>query len=499
MAKLIIGSSNVYRNYIASKFKKYGDYSMIRCTDIESFDANMAGLEVTDKEVVVSVIENFVDKAGRGLEACEEKDRKVEAAMERYLKIIRDAATRLSGSKFVIIEPIQRPGLDWFEVSHDVIRSYVSEGVKKSNLDNVTSIVAISRASQIFMKDGVHLTEVAGEIFIEGILSQSKAFFNAETLTLDDDDAAETMDQERSEPTPGGSGGNVDVDIGKKMMMMEAEAKDRRSNDNLLFARMREELDTMSNKNKEDRVVLTGITSATPPPVNPDERKVWLRTTVESIFKKISAGFTGKILFVNQGRNNGKMIPMVEVRLDSVASAVAIRKAFADKKKAGEDFGRLFLANCVGLATRVRVDIMKALAKRCTEGKDIAFVVAFTSRPMLHIRTTDTSGQSRTMTYTFSDSVAKFGNRLQQGDLDEAYRRAGTNFTGQLSQHFVVLSDKNTGFQHSGAYSRKRGRKEEDQNDFGYERGHGRVGGSGNRGNWRGNRGKGPRYNKYNK
>ena len=103
------------------------------------------------------------------------------------------------------------------------------------------------------------------------------------------------------------------------------------------------------------------------------------------------------------------------------------------------------------------------------------------------------------LTYTFSDSVAKFGNRLQQGYLDEAYRRAGTNFTGQLSQHFVVLSDKNAGFQYSGAYSRKRGREEEDQNDFGYDRGHGRGGGSGNRGVWRGNRGKGPRYNKYNK
>ncbi len=196
---------------------------------------------------------------------------------------------------------------------------------------------------------------------------------------------------------------------------------------------MREELDTLSNKNKEDRVVITGMTSTVAPPVDPEERRTWLRTTVEAIFKKISGDFKGKILFVNQGRNNGKMIPMAEVRLDSVASAIAIRKAFADKKKAGEDFGRLFLANCVGLATRVRVDVMKAIAKRCTEGNDTGFVVAFTSRPMLHIRTTETSGQSRTMTYTFSDSVSKFGTKLRDGDLDEAYRRAGNNFAGQMA------------------------------------------------------------------
>jgi hypothetical protein len=187
------------------------------------------------------------------------------------------------------------------------------------------------------------------------------------------------------------------------------------------------------------------------------------------------------------------MIPMVEVRLDSVASAIAIRKAFADRKKAGEDFGRLFLANCVGLATRVRVDILKAIAKRCTEGNDTAFVVAFTSRPMLHIRTTETGGQPRTMTYTFSDSVAKFGGRLQDGDLEEAYRRAGLNFAGQMSQHFVVMNDRNPGFEHR-SYSKKRGR-DDDQHEADQARGHARGRGYGFKGNWRGNRGKGARFN----
>ena len=279
------------------------------------------------------------------------------------------------------------------------------------------------------------------------------------------------------------------------MSQMEDDGKTRRSNDNLLFARMREELDTLSNKNKEDRVVITGMTSTVAPPVDPEERRTWLRTTVEAIFKKISGDFKGKILFVNQGRNNGKMIPMAEVRLDSVASAIAIRKAFADKKKAGEDFGRLFLANCVGLATRVRVDVMKAIAKRCTEGNDTGFVVAFTSRPMLHIRTTETSGQSRTMTYTFSDSVAKFGLKLRDGDLDEAYRRAGNNFAGQMSQHFVVMKDKGASSDFSGPQpqSRKRGREAE-HGDYSYQRG-GR--GNGSSASWRGKRGnKGARFNK---
>jgi hypothetical protein len=487
MSRLIIGSSNIYRNYVAAKFKKYGEYSVIRCTDISNFEANMAGLEATDKEVIISVIENFIEKAGRGIESQDEKEAAIESAMIEYIRIIKEAATRLSGSRMIIIEPILRPSLDWYEASYDEIRKFVAEGTKKLNLDNITTIGAISRASQIFNKDGVHLTEDAGEVFLESILSHAKSFMNAKTYTVDDNEEEEMEEDFRSEgPSRSGSGKGT-FEVSWKIQLIEDEARFRRSNDDLLFARVREELDTMSNKNKEDRVVITGITTSVVAPVDQEERKVWLRSTVESIFKKISPDFTGKILFINQGRSNGKLIPMAEVRLDSIASAVAIRKAFADKKKAGEDFGRLFLANCVGLATRVRVDIMKALAKRCMVNSDTAFVVAFTSRPMLHIRSVPPTGQPKTMTYTFSDAVARFGGRLQAGDLEEAYRRAGNNFRGQMSQHFVVLHDLYGAHPGPNPNPRKRGREE-------WEPARGSR--SGGRGDGRGGRGDGRGFGK---
>ena len=85
MSRLIIGSSNIYRNYVAAKFKKYGEYSVIRCTDISNFEANMAGLEATDKEVIISVIENFIEKAGRGIESQDEKEVAIESAMIEYI------------------------------------------------------------------------------------------------------------------------------------------------------------------------------------------------------------------------------------------------------------------------------------------------------------------------------------------------------------------------------------------------------------------------------
>jgi hypothetical protein len=71
------------------------------------------------------------------------------------------------------------------------------------------------------------------------------------------------------------------------------------------------------------------------------------------------------------------------------------------------------------------------------------FVIAFVSRPVLQVRPKDQNG--RTMGYTFSDAVVRYGEGLQEADLGNAYRRAGGAFKGQLQQNFVVLHDMHIG------------------------------------------------------
>jgi hypothetical protein len=58
---------------------------------------------------------------------------------------------------------------------------------------------------------------------------------------------------------------------------------------------------------------------------------------------------------------------MVEVKTDKVEQARKIRMAYAQKRKANgltADYERLIISNCVNLATRVRIDILKALATK---------------------------------------------------------------------------------------------------------------------------------------
>ena len=110
------------------------------------------------------------------------------------------------------------------------------------------------------------------------------------------------------------------------------------------------------------------------------------------------------------------------------------------KKKAGHNFGKLYVANCVTLATRVRIEIMRAMAKRYSTDKENLFVMGYASRPVLHVK--PKGEDQRPMWLSFSDALVRYGAGLVDGDLGEAYSKAGVTFRGQLEQNFVVLHDR---------------------------------------------------------
>jgi hypothetical protein len=96
------------------------------------------------------------------------------------------------------------------------------------------------------------------------------------------------------------------------------------------------------------------------------EKKTWLNSIVEDILNKIEPGASEHILFCSLGSRNSKVKQLVEVRLDNRELVIKIRKQFDEKKKAGQDFGHIFISNSVTLATRIRVDILRAMAEHHT-------------------------------------------------------------------------------------------------------------------------------------
>ena len=185
--------------------------------------------------------------------------------------------------------------------------------------------------------------------------------------------------------------------------------------------------------------MITGLTSKIPSPASLEEKKKWLRDIVGEILNKVETGAAEHILNVVQGWNGRNSIPLAEVRMDSAVLAGSIRKQFATKKRGGHDFGKIYMANSTTLGTRVRVEILKAMAKCFATEREVMYVSAFSSRPLLHVKPKEAG--TRQMAFTFADAVSRYGERLRQSDLGEAYRRAGNSFNGQLQQNFVVLYD----------------------------------------------------------
>jgi hypothetical protein len=445
MANLLIGSSNVSRFYTTKQFKAYREYKMIKCTDIDSFKAHMIDIKVNIKCVVISVLENFVEDWVK--DRTEEPEEPIVECINDFVETIANTIARLPGTKFGIVLPMGRPARDWYQTRLGDISSKLNLGigslVASKTGNNITKIECISAISQQFEHDNVHLTPAAGKAFVDFILGQAEDFFEADLVEVQDDEDGEIESEDEK----------VDDEsikrLENRLLKIESQLKSQdttNSNNNLMLARIREEVDTAANVKKEDRIILTGLKSKTPLPVEARKRDEFLREMATKIFKTLIPDFKGKIVFVNQGKGKTHLVPMMEIKLDTVAHAESIRKSFAEKrakKSLPNDLDSLFVTNSVNLATRIRIDVMKAIARKLTTKQEQAYVSGFISRPMMHIKKLPFTANSRPLkSFTYIDAVTKFRHLVKYDDLTAAYSRVGNAFGGQLIQNFVVLNDQ---------------------------------------------------------
>jgi hypothetical protein len=469
MANLLLGSSNVARFYKFLMFQDFKEYQMMKCTNMDSFSALMSEIEEGSNNVIVSVIENLIVDAAKSAKSDGERVDLINKSIKKVFEVIEKTSARLPDSKFCFVMPLRRPAVEWFDLKIGEIEDEIRKNIASLKTFNVTRMKSFCVSQQQFETDGVHLTKDSGFLFVEAALRSAEEIFNAVNV---EKPAEDSTNQEGAEAEP-------DMKGLVSILKLRFEA------DNMMFARLREEVDSTANKSREDRVVVTGVISKDPLPTDNRQRIERLKVLVAEVFQSIKPGFKGRILYASQGRNNDTL-PMLEVKLDSSEYAVEIRKAFAEKrKKDGKLTGcleRIFLSNSINIGTRVRIEILKAIAKRISNTQDLAYVASFISRPVIHIKPRTSRNERPTKSYTFIDAVKQFGSQLKPEDLLDSYAKAGRAFAGQLEQNFVVLKESDseaaqTNF-HKARMQRGRGRGGRGA-DRGRERGagHGRGGG----------------------
>ncbi len=342
MANLLIGSSNLNRNYKPSDFPNIRQYKMLKCTQMTGYAAYMGGLVSDNKNVVISVIENFiVDAVGTGTLKPEGA---INSCIKEFLTTTLEAAVRFPDSKFAVVMPLTRPAIPWYNNRVGPIKKFIGEGIKsmisEKSVNNIAMISSISVSSQQFEQDQVHLTAPSAAVFLEVILEAAEKFFDAPLVDLTDSTQGMASLEERL----------------ARLERSFRYQSDKGISDNLMFARTREELDATSNRAKEDRIIINGLSSTDPLPAEPRLRIEALKTIIAGVFEKIVPGFPGKVIYLSQGKQPILAQQMIEVKMDKAEHAIAIRRAFVERRKRkdlGAELETLFLTNCVNLATRI--------------------------------------------------------------------------------------------------------------------------------------------------
>jgi hypothetical protein len=98
------------------------------------------------------------------------------------------------------------------------------------------------------------------------------------------------------------------------------------------LSRLGEDVDCISNANKEDKMIISGLSRRIPKPTGNVEIRTWLKNIVSDTLEAIEPGSSKDIIFVAQGRSNHRDIPLAEVRMSSKETAIRIRKTFAKKE-----------------------------------------------------------------------------------------------------------------------------------------------------------------------
>ena len=387
--------------------------------------------------LVTSVLANFL------CDACTADDVLASANREitEHVESLNSYALANPGVRVAIAPPLPRSNPDWYLSYLPVFSTFLFHEVTRMGNPRLKYMAPFVAPPTFFEADGVHLNADAGTSFVHYLVASADLLFPP----------SEDVAQESAEAVAP----LALSDLARDVSELRTEVRRRRCQDNLVFARIKEDRDFEINKSREDRCTISGLTVSSAPPQDPKERKEFFKTMISSLVTEAlpEAANLSLVLDVIVNMRYSRGPPFFEVKFDSATSSAAFRVAAAKLAKSGTgSFKGVFVSNTVTLSTRIRIDILKLIAKRLTTTTEFSYVQGFSSRPILHYlaRVIDpelrgpapvpATGTGRS--YTFAESVERWGDLLTRHSLESVRRKATQAFSGCLEQYFVVLSDR---------------------------------------------------------
>ncbi len=414
-----MASSNASSFYASGVFPQFPAYTMVPVQHPAEF-ARQLGMLPPTCNVVVSALENFVEQGASLVELDSEKQqRMLDVVWQFSLELVRAAASR-PASKFLVASPLPRPGNAWMARNRLAIERALAMALEhQPALENVKPLAPVAEELLAFDRDGIVLAPATGKNYVRHLLEQSEGWFgeaaSGSSRRSASELAEETLPLQVDEVSEGTSGGALEDEV----------------------ARNSEEADTAANRSAEHSTLVVGLLDRGSLPEDPEEEGRMLRCLALELCRRLKPGFQGEVASayaVNRDRP-GRFA--FRFQLDSRSRAREIRELFHQLSSRGNlpgDLAGTVLSPVLTVGTLVRVDILKAIARKLSGWGPKAFVMTWLPQPLLFY-------PSLGFAHSFVEAARVHGHLLSRSDLGAAYHQASIRFEGLLKLHFLVLED----------------------------------------------------------
>jgi hypothetical protein len=217
--------------------------------------------------------------------------------------------------------------------------------------------------------------------------------------------------------------------------------------DNLLFAEVREDLDSLENENLKHTIIIRKLKHANVPKEK-KELRAFVQTQARELVKKLlddkSAGDVkyGAPLYnyidPTKKENKEGYIPPFKVGFSCKDTAIRFRDAALKKaKEEGSEYKETYFTFFQSFGTKVRSILMWGLCDAMKTKEKEMWVTQQAAKPVLQIK----ENGRITKSLSFVKAMTEFKDKIPEKTIEEATKVAKKHFFGKLEKTFIVLKD----------------------------------------------------------
>ncbi len=237
---------------------------------------------------------------------------------------------------------------------------------------------------------------------------------------------------------------NVMVEVRERIEELEGKAEE----EDLLTAEMREDIDGLENENLKNIVIVRKLPACSPVPKDRKQLKAYIMETAKAIVADVlDDNAVSEIKFsstlyatVDPSKKDNRegLIPPFKIGFKTKDMGVRFRElAVKMAKEEGSHLATTYFTHCQSSATRIRTQLMWAVADVIkTKDKEV-WVNQVSCKPILQVK----EGGRIVRSLGYIKAMQEYGDKIPKKTIDDVTKTAKKFFTGKLEKTFIVLKD----------------------------------------------------------